>query len=225
MGPTGPSASKGAYFFLAFFLVAFFFIVSPPSRSPRVPAVVGCSWTLGDGPRKCQGENTPWRVQTTFRALYVGPGTSDMRGLDLLLGRGRLAMLASLHELLVQGHALLAQGAALGRIRGEIAADETEDLFAADLALLRPTPERSDAHDLSPEVFDELREEADGGAGAHEVLDDEHFGGLPDETVELRGERDSPLAAAHTLGAVDLDGPGGMRAGDAVGEDHRAGAG
>src|SRR5206468_1507510 len=81
---------------------------------------------------------------------------------------------------------------------------------AADLGLLRPAPQRADPHDLAAEVLHELGEESDGGAGADQVLDDEHLGALADQPVELGGQGDPALAAAHALGAVDEDRAGGM---------------
>src|SRR5439155_26088757 len=62
------------------------------------------------------------------------------RSVSLASGRGA-TMLATLHEFLVEGDALLAHGTLLGRIRREIPAHEAEDLLAGDLGLLRPAPQ------------------------------------------------------------------------------------
>src|SRR5207245_921976 len=69
------------------------------------------------------------------------------RSVSLASGRGA-TMLATLHEFLVEGDALLAHGTLLGRIRREIPAHEAEDLLAGDLGLLRPAPQGADANDM-----------------------------------------------------------------------------
>src|SRR5207249_287046 len=217
MGPTGPSATEGALLLL--FLLRRLLLHRVTSLPvPARPAVVGYFWTLGEEPRPCQGENTGWRGQDL-------PYPHIWGRLRLLLSRGRLAMLLPLHEFLIEGDALLAERAAVRGIGREIPADQAEDLLAADLGLLRPAPERADPHDLASEVLHELGEESDGGAGADQVLDDEHLGALADQPVELGGQGDPALAAAHALGAVDEDRAGGMGPGHAVRQDESAGAG
>src|SRR5262245_33178249 len=98
-------------------------------------------------------------------------------------------MLPALHELLIQRDALLAERTALRRVGGEVATHEAEDLLAVDLSLLGPAPERADAHDLTAEALHELGQQSDRAAGAHEVLHEEHLRPLPNQPVELGGQR------------------------------------
>ena len=79
-------------------------------------------------------------------------------------------MLPALHELLIEGYALLAEGTGLRRICREITADEAEDLLAVDLGLLGPAPEGPDSDDLAPEALDDtVREMAEQIAAAPAV--------------------------------------------------------
>src|SRR5215472_10794345 len=100
---------------------------------------------------------------------------------ELLLGVRGLPVLLALHEFLVERHAFLAERTVLGRIRRKISADQAEDLLAPHLRLLGASPQRPNPDDLAPEIFDQLREQTDGGAGAHQILDDEHLGALTDQ--------------------------------------------
>src|SRR5262249_55327626 len=134
-------------------------------------------------------------------------------------------MLLALHEFLVQRHALLAERAALGWIGREIPAHQTEDLLATDLGLLRPAPQRPDSDDLTSETCHQLSEAPYGRTRTHQVRDDERLGPGPDQPMELRGQGDPALAAAHALGAVDQDRPGGVGPGHAVGQNEGAGTG
>src|SRR5262245_42548838 len=167
MGPTGPSAPLGAYFFLAFFLVAFFFLVSPPSRPRASRGSWLFFWTLGEGQKAVKGKIPSGGGKQYRNPICWGAGRERS---GLLLSQRRLPVLPALHELLIERHALLAERTALGRIRRKISTHQTEDLLPADLRLLRAPPQRSDPDDLASEVFDELREETDGRAGADEIL-------------------------------------------------------
>ncbi len=134
-------------------------------------------------------------------------------------------MLAALHVLLVERHALLAERAGLGGVGGEVAAHQAEDLLAVDHRLLGAAPQGADADHLAAQIFHELGEQPHGGARAHQVLHDEHLGPGADEALELDGQADAPLARADPLGAVGQGGPGGMGAGHAVRQDQGAGPG
>src|SRR5262249_6122004 len=132
MGPTGPSATRGAYFFFAFFFVAFFFIASPPSRS-RASRGGWFSWTLGEGGKAVKDKILHEGSEAPFRPYILGRPDGDIGESGALLSVGGLPVLLALHELLIQGDAFLAERAALRRIRREISAHQAEDLLAADL--------------------------------------------------------------------------------------------
>src|SRR6266571_8587557 len=190
-----------------------------PPPVPRVPRLVTAAGILGRVRRPVKG-----KIQWAGSRRSLGRYTlGTRRSVSLASGRGA-TMLATLHEFLVEGDALLAHGTLLGRIRREIPAHEAEDLLAGDLGLLRPAPQGADANDLPAQLLHEIAQELDRGPGADEIFDDQHLGGGSDEPVELGGEGDLALAGGDALRAVHEGGPGGMRARHAVGEDEGAGA-
>src|SRR5215467_6803398 len=146
-------------------------------------------------------------------------------GVALLANRRRLAVLATAHELLIQRHALLAHRTLLGRIGGEVAAHEAEDLLARDLRLLRAAPERPDADDLAAQLLHEIAEQLHRAPRADEILHDQNLRARADEAVELRGQGDLALARAHALGPVHEGRARRMSPSDAMGEDEGAGPG
>ena len=66
------------------------------------------------------------------RAPYLGLRPPVRNRSDVLLRVGRATMLPALHELLIEGNALLAEGTRLRRVRREITTHEAEDLLAVE---------------------------------------------------------------------------------------------
>src|SRR2546430_14355269 len=133
-------------------------------------------------------------------------------------------MSASPDELLVEWYAFSTQRTLFGVVGWKIAAHQAEDRLAVDLDR-GATPEATDADDVRAELLHELDQEVERGPARHQVFDQEHLRARPEQALELRGERDAPLAAREPLGAVDDDRARGMRARHAVREDERARAG
>src|SRR5437870_10367654 len=111
-------------------------------------------------------------------------------------------MSAAPDELLVEGHAFSTQRTLFGVVGWKIAAYQAEDRFAVDLDG-RATPETADAHHVRAELLHELDQEVERAAARDQVFDQEHLRARPEQALELRGERDAPLAAREPLGAVD----------------------
>src|SRR2546430_12526435 len=69
----------------------------------------------------------------------------------------------------------------------------------------RTAPEAPDPDHLRAELLDQVDQEIQRLARAHEVLDEEDLRGRSDEPLELDRQRHPPLATREALGAVDDD--------------------
>src|SRR6476661_3439813 len=148
------------------------FSSSRPSSSPcdvtplPIPARPRGRSLSGQYGRAKNVSRTKYRIRGPGRGaapISWGPGR---QGSGLLVRGRRLAVLAPLHVLLVQRHALLAERTGLRRVGREVAAHQAEDLLAPDLRLLRAPPQGPDAHHLAAELLHQLREQPHRGAGA-----------------------------------------------------------
>src|SRR5713226_10701894 len=142
MGPTGLSATNGALLLLFLLRGLLLRHRVTPLPIPARPAVDHVR-TVGEAEKRVKGKIPDRGVATGGSPHILGAGRLPLLG--LLVRGGRLAMLAPLHVLLVERYALLAERTALGRVGGEIAAHQAEDLLAVDLVLLGAAPQGSDA--------------------------------------------------------------------------------
>src|SRR5713226_6530522 len=139
MGPTGLSATNGALLLLFLLRGLLLRHRVTPLPIPARPAVDHVR-TVGEAEKRVKGK-IPNRGVATGGSPHILGGAGRLALIGLLVCGGRLAVLAPLHVLLVERHALLAERTALGRVGGEIAAHQTEDLLAIDLALLGAAPQ------------------------------------------------------------------------------------